>query len=101
MNSQAQTAIAHAVRRAVAAGEMFTALDISRKVQAQGITERHNTLKYLVHDLFFTGQMGSDYTRTLCDVGGDYGPAWVYHRIGDDPLPAPAFSTEITGVVLS
>ena len=73
------------VGRKVAAGEMFTALDVSRAVQDQGFWARHRHMREAVHALFEAGCMGPEYGRSLCDVGGEYGPAWVYHRYFDNP----------------
>lgn len=67
------------VERRVQAGEAFTALDVSRAVQARGVRKRHREMKHVVHALFAAGRMGPDYARTLADVGGALGPAWVYH----------------------
>jgi hypothetical protein len=79
-------AIAGEVERKVVAGEMFTALDVSRALRVRGYWARHGHIKRAVHDLFACGYMGPEYRRTLCDVGGYGGPAWVYHAAKHDPV---------------
>lgn len=52
------------VRRQMASGASFTAFDISRRVQASGISERHRYLKSAVHEMYERGDMAG-YTRKL------------------------------------
>jgi hypothetical protein len=85
MEPMLMEAVAAEVEKKVDAGDMFTALDVSRAVQAQGFWARHRHMKEAVHELFEEGCMGPEYRRTLCDVGGDHGPAWVYHAVHHHP----------------
>lgn len=68
------------VAEKVRAGEMFTALDVSREAQRRGCTERHYQIKHVVHECFERGDMGGDYTRTLVRIPGAPIPPWLYHR---------------------
>ena len=72
------------LNRRLEAGEMFTAWDITREVR-EDCGSPHAILKHIVHALFANGCMGDWYMRTLCEIGGRHGPAWVYHRIQDNP----------------
>ena len=63
---------------------MFTAYDVSRVLQAYGVRERHDNMRAAVHTLYGQGGMRG-YERTSQDVGGERGPAWVYHPMGTDP----------------
>jgi hypothetical protein len=65
--------------------EMFTVYDITREVRAQNYYLPHDIARIACHALYELGQMGPDYTRTLCDVGGANGPAFVFHHVADDP----------------
>ena len=76
-----------AIEDNIAQRNIFTALDISRIVQkmlkAEGKhIERHRNMKTLIHDLYESGNMVA-YFRTLKDVGGKEGPAYVYHHCCD------------------
>ena len=63
--------------RRVSLGESFTALQISRAVQAGGVSERHRVLKETVHELFARGGMpGYDRTPVLMPCGGR---PFLYH----------------------
>ena len=63
--------------RRVSLGESFTALQISRAVQAGGVRERHRFLKETVHELFARGGMpGYDRTPVLMPCGGR---PFLYH----------------------
>jgi hypothetical protein len=63
----------------VNAGEMFTALDVTREVQwKHGVFERHDNMKGVVHDQFHNGDMGS-YTRTLINIDTIPDPVWLYY----------------------
>lgn len=72
------------VCRRVARGALFTALDISRAVQAAGVRERHRNLKSVVHALWARGEMGRHYGRTLIRFGGGE-EAFLYHPANVDP----------------
>jgi hypothetical protein len=91
MNEVVVEAVQEALVPRLRFGEMFTAWDVTREVRDR-IGLPHRLLKQIVHALFVDGWMGEGYTRTLCDVGGDRGPAWVYHREGDDPA---CYTTEM------
>jgi hypothetical protein len=86
MNEAVLETMERALEGRIAGGEMFTAWDITRQVRAEsGARVPHGLVRQVVHQCFFAGGMGADYTRTLCHVGGDHGPAWVYHRQTDHP----------------
>lgn len=90
MNDEIYGAVMETMERAlegrIAGGEMFTAWDITRQVRAESeVRVSHILVRQIVHSLFVAGGMGPEYTRTLCHVGGDHGPAWVYHRLRDMP----------------
>lgn len=75
----------------VAAGEMFTAFDISRIVQNMGHVNRHENMKCIVHDLYNRydrndRNLFDGYTRTLIEVQKGKPQAWVYHPVAADPL---------------
>jgi hypothetical protein len=80
-------------------GELFTAYDVTKEVRrrvGRGTNIPHNDVKQEVHTFFATGQMGTDYTRTLANLPGVNPQPWIYHRTTDDPntyggnlLPAP------------
>jgi hypothetical protein len=84
MNETVVEEMQDAIGRRISAGEMFTAWDITREVK-ESVRLPHAILKQIVHGLFVEGWMGDEYVRTLCDVGGEQGPAWVYHRERDRP----------------
>lgn len=67
------------VNQKVAAGDMFTALDISRTAQwKDGLFERHDNLKGIVHQMFHDAQMGN-YSRTLITLPGIPDSIWLYY----------------------
>jgi hypothetical protein len=73
------------VQDKTAAGEMFTAFDVTKVVQSGGVRERHFVVKSVVHDLFSNGDMPSHYTRQLITLYGSSAPApWLYLPIGSD-----------------
>ncbi len=85
MNNQFLRAeIEKEVRRRVALGETFTALDISRAVQASGFRERHRNMKHVVHGMWIRGEMGASYERTLLTFAGR-AQAYLYHDGKDHP----------------
>lgn len=84
MNEVVIDAVQDALAPRLRAGEMFTAWDVTREVRDR-IGLPHRLLKQIVHALFVDGWMGGEYVRSLRNVGGEYGPAWVYHRERDDP----------------
>ncbi|GAB4456393.1 MAG: hypothetical protein OHK0029_14210 [Armatimonadaceae bacterium] len=65
------------VARRVGNGDSFTALEISRAVQAQGIRERHRELKLVVHELFEDGEMPG-YDRHTIQLPSGERP-FLYH----------------------
>jgi hypothetical protein len=73
------------VRRKVAAYEMFTAYDVTRELRAMGETAYHDEVRNVVHFMYRYGQMGASYERTLANLGGARGPAYIYHHACDDP----------------
>ena len=66
-----------AVRRQTDEGKSFTALDISRLVQATGVRERHRNLKAAVHEMYERGAMAG-YARTLITLPAGEQP-FLYH----------------------
>lgn len=73
----------------IAHRKLFTALDISRIVQkmlqSEGKTaERHRDMKGILHQMFDNDETPW-YDRHLKDVGGNDGPAYVYHYYQDNP----------------
>jgi hypothetical protein len=65
------------VQRRMAAGDSFTAFDISRAVQATGIQERHRHMKGIVHDMYERGDMPG-YIRTQITLPTGEQP-FLYH----------------------
>ena len=78
----------------VAAGKMFTAYDITLQARARGMQLRHGEGRDLVHQMFTSGRMGTDYTRTTVNIGTDT-PPLVYHRRSDDPNLYRSGSTNV------
>jgi hypothetical protein len=68
------------VRQKCAAGESFTAYDITCAARHQGGAGRHRHLKHVVHEAFFRGTMGPEYERRLVQIPGAPAPAWQYYR---------------------
>ena len=74
------------------ANEMFTAFDVSLKVQEvlknrkafDHSQHRHRDLKNDVHDICQNSMVVTNYNRVLRDVGAPT-PAWVYYPNGSDP----------------
>lgn len=64
------------VRRRMDARDSFTALEISRAVQATGVRERHLHLKNAVHAMFDRGAMPGYQRRLIALPGG--GQPWLY-----------------------
>jgi hypothetical protein len=64
---------------------MFTAFDISLEAQQRGCQERHGQLKRIIHQAYFSGEMGPEYQRILVDIPGADQPAWLYYHESDDP----------------
>src|SRR5207248_8771263 len=85
LNANVIEAIQATVDRKTAAGDMFTAYDITRILRDEGVRARHGQIKQIVHAMFCQCLMPEDYVRSLCDLGGRLGPAWLYHRGCDDP----------------
>lgn len=90
-NCQVQQLIAAIVDQKVTNGEMFTAYDISKSVQAQeqslGIPfTRHLEIKRDVHDTIDPHLLdnGGTYARTLIPIGTPQ--PWLYHPQGADPM---------------
>lgn len=67
----------------VAAGEMFTAHDITIEVRTRGHRAGHNEVRDAVHDYYGRGGLGVAYSRTTISVPG--GNPFLYHRGADDP----------------
>jgi len=83
-NPIAEQLISDLTFQKVSQGSMFTAFDISLFAkQEKGMTERHNAVKHVVHDLYVNGQMPG-YERTLIDIPGVSRQAFLYHPIGAD-----------------
>jgi retron-type reverse transcriptase len=76
----------------IAAGEMFTAFDITVEARKLGIHLRHDEGKEIVHELFQTGVMGASYNRSVIDVGAQVKP-FLYHRFDMDPQGYSSRST--------
>ncbi len=74
-----------AIRERVNSAETFTAYTITQELREVGISAPHDAVRALVHLMFGYGRLGGAYTRTLCDVGGERGAAWVYHHCENDP----------------
>jgi len=68
----------------IAAGEMFTAFDITLEARKLGIQLRHDEGKEIVHELFQTGVMSASYNRSVIDLGAQVKP-FLYHRFDMDP----------------
>ncbi len=88
-----QTLLEGIIEEKVLAGEMFTAFDVSMESKARGETERHRSIKHVVHDYYEGGRFPTDYTRTLLNVGAPE-QAFVYHRTVDDPT---TYKSKYTG----
>lgn len=69
-------------------GRQFTAWDVTKEVRSQGVREKHNEIKKVVHELFSNGNFGSDYTRSVRQlpnqVSGQPAP-FIYHRNYEQP----------------
>ena len=86
MNDLVIETMERVLERRIEGGEMFTAWEITQQVRAEsGMRVPHDLVRQVVHGLFDVGGMGADYTRTLSHVNGNHGPAWVYHRLRDNP----------------
>jgi hypothetical protein len=86
MNDVVFETMERVLERRIEGGEMFTAWEITQQVRAESQTRvPHGLVRHVVHGLFKAGGMGADYSRTLCHVNGERGPAWVYHRLRDNP----------------
>lgn len=82
--SDIEFAIREEIDNHVDAGQMFTALDISRAVQNNhGVNAPHTSLKETVHAYYVNKKMGYNYTRTQITVPG--GKAFLYHNENSDP----------------
>jgi hypothetical protein len=64
---------------------MFTAYDITCQVRDEGARVLHDEVRRVVHDLYETNKMEIAYERTLTEIGGARGPAYVYHHYTADP----------------
>jgi hypothetical protein len=65
-------------------GDMFSAFDLHAEARRRGIMEPQCHVAAAVEDYFISGAMGPDYARTLIDISGADGLAWLYHRWDDD-----------------
>jgi hypothetical protein len=72
------------------AGDSFTAYDVTKTVRqsvGRGTPVPHQDVKQEVHGMYERGELGTDYTRTLCNLttlpAGQSQP-WVYHQKGAD-----------------
>ena len=83
MDSNAKQIVTAITRRRSAAGESFTAFDITTEARGQGAFVRHGEARDLVHSIFQDGEMGAGYRRTVVDLGGGARP-FVYHRFDID-----------------
>ncbi|MGB7324060.1 MAG: reverse transcriptase family protein [Rubripirellula sp.] len=91
-DSTTRQVVGQLVLNQVGTGAMFTAYDITLQARDRGLQLRHGEGRDLVHELFNTGRMGTDYARTVVDIGTDTNPM-VYHRRGDDPRTYRSGST--------
>lgn len=67
------------VETKINAGDMFTALDITREAQhGHGVFAKHDDIKGYVHDLFHNAEMGN-YNRTLITIDGVPGEVFCYY----------------------
>jgi hypothetical protein len=64
--------------------EMFTALDITRAAQGQGIQARHRDLKNDIHGIL-RNVVGNVYSRTLIQIAGVTEKPMLYYPAGTDP----------------
>ena len=87
------------VARRVAAGDSFTALDVSRAVQATGIQERHRNLKVIVHDMYERGDM-TGYTRTQITLPSGEQP-FLYHPTNTTSFNRFAVATNMVSIAKS
>lgn len=71
------------VDQKVAAGDMFTAHDVTLEVRSRGHRAGHNEVRDAVHDYYGRGGLGVAYTRTNISVPG--GQPYLYHQGADDP----------------
>ena len=81
-------AIETLVHQRTAEHALFTAYDITCALRAQAGRRkriRHSDVREVVHQMYAFGMMGQDYERALLDVGGERGPAYVYHPFLEDP----------------
>ncbi|HLV81008.1 MAG TPA: hypothetical protein VKT32_12040 [Chthonomonadaceae bacterium] len=81
-------AIETLVHQRTAEHSLFTAYDITCALRAQAGRRkriRHAEVREVVHQMYAFGMMGQDYERALLDVGGERGPAYVYHPFLEDP----------------
>jgi hypothetical protein len=81
-------AIETLVHQRIAEYALFTAYDITCALRTQAGRRkriRHSDVREVVHQMYAFGQMGLDYERALLDVGGERGPAYVYHPFLEDP----------------
>ncbi len=85
LDVDALTKIDEVVTRWLDEGRMFTAFEVSRAVQEEGVRKRHLHLRDAVHEAIARAVGGRpDYARTLMDVGAP-DAAWVYHPAFADP----------------
>ena len=77
--------IEYSVRSKTRCAKAFTAYSITKRLRKRGFEVSHEVVRLSVHRLFQSGGMGACYTRTLCDVGGARGAAWVYHHCENSP----------------
>ena len=83
MDNNARQIVTTITRRRAAAGESFTAFDITTEARGQGAFVPHGEARDLVQALFQDGEMGVAYRRTGVDLGGGARP-FVYHRFDVD-----------------
>lgn len=83
MDDALRAKIERAAKQWTVEGKMFTAFEISLRLKADGVQERHRNMKQEIHAaLARVG--GANYSRTLMDVGAP-SQAWVYHKLRDNP----------------
>ena len=76
--------VAQSVAAMTSKGEVFTAYDVTKKVNENGPVARHYNIKGVVHSMYQAGDMGdvsTGYRREMVtlDLGNDDADAWVYY----------------------
>jgi RNA-directed DNA polymerase len=77
----------------IAAGEMFTAFDVTTEARKRGANVRHGEARDIIHGFWEAGTMGAAYSRTTIDVGAPTRP-FLYHRYDADPSSYPGIKSK-------